>query len=303
MAMNTESSMPTIIDLYASEKNLTRDDMVSMIVNHLAPKGRDGNPLATKADVIMFLQIARRFDLDVFSGEIYLIPSQRGIKTYVSIDGYTKIATRHPDYDGVDFDFEWEGGKPLCCTCTIHRKNHSHPTRVTEYLQECARDTVPWRTSPARMLRHKAYIQAVRVAFGISAAMSEEDDAPAAPVVTLEPTKPTKPVESVIPRRPPPAPAPRPDPTRPPQLDVLEQKPVTIEAKAEPAKEEPFDLERYVDSISAGLKAAKSRQDIDMLWENMDVDGVMERVEDEEATSLVRQMRAKAEKRIAPSRP
>jgi hypothetical protein len=61
------------------------------------------------------------------------------------------------------------------CTCRIYRKDRSHPTVVTEYLTECRRDTGPWKSHPRRMLRHKAMIQAARLAFGYGGIYDQDE--------------------------------------------------------------------------------------------------------------------------------
>ena len=60
-------------------------------------------------------------------------------------------------------------------TARIHVKTRSHPVEVTEYLSECALPTQPWKSHPRRMLRHKALIQAARLAFGFSGISDEEE--------------------------------------------------------------------------------------------------------------------------------
>jgi hypothetical protein len=46
---------------------------------------------------------------------------------------------------------------------------------VTEYLAECRQGTDPWKKWPARMLRHKAAIQAIRYAFGFSGIVDPDE--------------------------------------------------------------------------------------------------------------------------------
>jgi hypothetical protein len=46
---------------------------------------------------------------------------------------------------------------------------------VTEYLAECRRDTGPWKSHPRRMLRHKAMIQAARLAFGYGGIYDQDE--------------------------------------------------------------------------------------------------------------------------------
>ena len=57
----------------------------------------------------------------------------------------------------------------------MFRKDRAHPITVTEYMAECRRDTDTWRKWPARMLRHKAAIQAARYAFGFSGIYEEDE--------------------------------------------------------------------------------------------------------------------------------
>ena len=48
--------------------------------------------------------------------------------------------------------------------------------KVTEYFDECKRNTDPWNQMPRRMIRNKAIIQAIRLAFGVSG-IHDEDEA------------------------------------------------------------------------------------------------------------------------------
>jgi len=60
-------------------------------------------------------------------------------------------------------------------TCIIHRKDRDNTTEVTEYMSECNRGSDPWKKYPARMLRHKAVIQAARYAFGFSGIIEPDE--------------------------------------------------------------------------------------------------------------------------------
>src|SRR5262245_4343285 len=159
--MTETTTQLSIIDLYAQEKHLVRDDLVAVLMRTVMPKD------ATKADMIGFLQIARRFDLDPWAKEIYCIISKGKVQPYVSVDGYAKIVNRQPEYDGVEFDYEQNpDGQFLAVTCTMYRKDRSRPTRVTEFMSECFRpDSDAWKRNPARMLRHRAFVQAARLTF------------------------------------------------------------------------------------------------------------------------------------------
>ena len=108
----------------------------------------------------------------------------------VAIDGWTKIVNRQPAFDGVKFhwDFDAETNKPLACTCTMWVKGRREPVEVTEFLDECSRATEPWTKMPRRMLRHKAFIQAARLAFGLSG-LVDEDEAPDVQVMRSRPIR------------------------------------------------------------------------------------------------------------------
>jgi phage recombination protein Bet len=112
-----------------------------------------------------FLMIAREHGLNPITREIYAFSKGGKVMPIVSIDGWLKIINEHPQFDGMQFvDEVDDNGNLLAVTCKIFRKDRKHPTEVTEYLDECKMPTEPWKKWPARMLRHKATIQAARYA-------------------------------------------------------------------------------------------------------------------------------------------
>jgi len=140
----------------------------------------------TNEQMIALLIVADQHGLNPFTKEIHAFPSRGGIVPVVGVDGWARIINEHPQFDGMDF--EQDDAK---CTCTIHRKDRSHPTAVTEYLEECKRQTDPWTTHPKRMLRHKAMIQCARLAFSF-AGIYDPDEAErvvAAEAVDVTPAK------------------------------------------------------------------------------------------------------------------
>lgn len=178
----------SIIDLYASERHLTRDDLVVTMMRTIMPHDKNGNDLATKADLIAFLQIARNYDLDPWAREIYCIVSRGKVLPYISIDGYAKIVNRQPQYDGCEFDYEQNpDGQFLSVTCSMFRKDRSRPVRVTEFMSECYKpDSDAWKRNPARMLRHRAFIQAARLTFSIAGSLDEDNE-----MIDITPVPPT----------------------------------------------------------------------------------------------------------------
>lgn len=131
---------------------------------------------ASKEQVAAFLMVAHRHGLNPFTREVFAFPGKGGgIQAIVSVDGWMTLANRQPQFDGITFVDRVENGKLICVTAQVHRKDRDHPTEVTEYMSECARNTDTWRQWPARMLRHKAAIQAIRYAFGFSGIMDQDD--------------------------------------------------------------------------------------------------------------------------------
>lgn len=137
----------------------------------------------TKEQFAAFLMVAKEYDLNPITKEIYAFPANRGIQPIVSIDGWMKLMNTHPDFDGIEFeDHLTDDGQLLSITAKVFRKNRAHPVAVTEYMAECRRNTEPWTKWPRRMLRHKAAIQAARYAFGFSGIM-EPDEVERAPAM------------------------------------------------------------------------------------------------------------------------
>ena len=132
---------------------------------------------ATKEQFAAFLLVANEYGLNPVTKEIYAFPTRGGgIQPIVGIDGWMTMANNHVAYDGITFvDRLSEDGQLVAITAQVHRKDRSHPVEVTEYLAECRQGTDPWKKWPARMLRHKAAIQAIRYAFGFSGIVDPDE--------------------------------------------------------------------------------------------------------------------------------
>ena len=120
--------------------------------------------------------VSNEYGLNPLIKEIYAFPAKGGgIVPVVSIDGWIRIINSHPQMDGLDFEMkEDDKGDPISCTAIIYRKDRTRPIRITEYLNECQRNTDPWKMKH-RMLRHKSLIQCARVAFGFGGILDEDD--------------------------------------------------------------------------------------------------------------------------------
>lgn len=127
---------------------------------------------ASNEQIMALCIVADQYKLNPWTKEIYAFPDkQNSIVPVVGVDGWARIINEHDQFDGMEFEQDDEK-----CTCIIHRKDRAHPVEVTEYMDECKRNTGPWGTHPRRMLRHKAMIQCSRLAFGY-AGIYDQDEA------------------------------------------------------------------------------------------------------------------------------
>lgn len=133
---------------------------------------------ATNEQMISLLIVADQYHLNPFTKEIYAFPDKGGgIVPVVGVDGWLRIINTHPQFESMSLQYgEDENGELIYVECTISRKDRAAPTVIREYMEECIRDTAPWKSHKRRMLRHKAIIQSSRVAFGF-VGIYEEDEA------------------------------------------------------------------------------------------------------------------------------
>ena len=147
-----------------------------------------GDKVITNEQMMALMLVAKEYNLNPFTKEIYAFPSQNGIVPIVGVDGWLNIINSNKHFDGMEFE-EAENkitiGKSKPCPewieCIIYRKDRARPTRIKEFLDEAFKDSKypgPWETHTKRMLRHKAMIQCARHAFSLSG-IYEEDEAQA----------------------------------------------------------------------------------------------------------------------------
>lgn len=156
---------------YMADKYSLREDEFSKTV-----RATCGLDKATPEQFAAFLIVAKQYDLNPLTKEIYAFPSQSGgIVPIVSVDGWVNLVNSHPQCDGFQFTKEHDmDGKLISYTCTMHRKDRKYPVQVEEFLSECIRSTQPWKMQH-RMLRHKSFIQAARLSFGFAGIYDEDE--------------------------------------------------------------------------------------------------------------------------------
>jgi phage recombination protein Bet len=197
-----------------------------------------------------FLMVAKQYSLNPITKEIYAFPKKGGgIQPIVGIDGWMNLINSHPAFDGLEFEDHFDGGKLAAITARIHRKDRKHATMVTEYMSECWRKTEPWEKWPARMLRHKAAIQAARYAFGF-AGIIDPEEAERSPEVITEPVVAPPPPQQIA------APMNAPEPP--------------------PPTEEPFDVVAFFDQLEEDLSCANDGETIEEAWVQNDPESTLD---------------------------
>ena len=148
---------------------------------------------ATDEQMMALLVVANQYQLNPFTKEIFAFEDKhKGIVPVVSVDGWTRIINSHPQIDALEFEYGEDDDAGPWVECIIARKDRTKPVRVREYLNECKRNTGPWQSHPRRMLRHKALIQAARIAFGFGG-IYDQDEAERIREVDVTPTRAMKP--------------------------------------------------------------------------------------------------------------
>lgn len=164
----------TALQAVATRLAVNEQELQNIVMNTIMPN--KGNNVSNE-QFLSFMSVANEYKLNPLTKEIYAFPAKGGgIQPIVSIDGWLKIINTHPDFDGMEFkDNVDANGNLISITCRMYRKERKHPTEMTEYLNECKKNTEPWNQWPSRMLRHKATIQAARYAFGLSGIIDPDE--------------------------------------------------------------------------------------------------------------------------------
>lgn len=163
MTETTEEKSKSITQAMADRYGMTEKGFLQILNKTVMPKQ------ATPEQAAAFLLICERYELDPFASEVYAFPANGTVKALIGVDGYVTIANRNPNFDGITYmELRSESGDLEGISCSVYRKDRKQPTIVTEYMSECRGNSPIWRKMPSRMLRHKATIQSIRLAFGLS---------------------------------------------------------------------------------------------------------------------------------------
>lgn len=197
--------------------------------------------------------VANEYKLNPLTKEIYAFPGKQGeVVPIVSIDGWLRIINSHPQFDGMDEEFADDGS---WCKVTIYRKDRTRPTVHTEFLEECRRNTDPWKQHTRRMLKWKTIIQGGRVAFGFGGIYDEDEGRDVAGMRDVTPREEPQgnPFKKQEPAKLPTRPKPEPESTAPPKEEA---------PKEEPAQDGESFRRAYFESV----KTQESKPDIQKPW-------------------------------------
>lgn len=237
---------------------------------------------ASNEEFAAFLMVAKEYDLNPITREIYAFPKKGGgIQPIVGIDGWMNLINSHPQCDGLEFDDAFDDKKNLTAiTCRIYRKDRNRPTMVTEYMDECKRPTEPWTKWPARMLRHKAAIQCARYAFGFAGIIDPEEAERSPEVITGTVVAPPPPVAQIA------------GPTEIDHSEIVEE---TGEATETLLEVEPVDYGDYFERLLEAMGDAKDEASIEEVWTDFDPEATFQDDADsmELATSIKTRQLAK----------
>ncbi|OPB29802.1 RecT family recombinase [Bartonella sp. WD12.1] len=161
----------SIVEKVAQKYNLSEQEFRKKIIKNCI------NFNISKEDFEDFIYLADGYKLNPLRKEIYAVPKRGGgIEAVVGIKGWYKLIHSQPNFNGIKFKKERDNeGKLIAYECSISLKNIKYPIEISEEMEECRRNTEPWRTNPSRMLRHKALTQCAHLAFGFPDIYDEDE--------------------------------------------------------------------------------------------------------------------------------
>ena len=172
----------SIISKMAAKYSVDPEKMLTTL-KATAFKAPKNGPEVSNEQLMALLIVADQYNLNPWTKEIYAFPDkQNGIVPVVGLDGWSRIINSNPEFDGMEFVesetlIESPEHKPCpeWIECRIYRKDRTRAISVRERFAECYRAPFkgqyglvngPWQSHTSRFLRHKAMIQAARLAFG-----------------------------------------------------------------------------------------------------------------------------------------
>lgn len=169
--------MSNALSVIAASNGVTQEEVAEVLRGMIiSGKGQHGAQ-ATNAEMTVVSSIFAKYDLNPFIREGHAFVSGGKLQVMIGLDGWLKIANRHPEFDGYEqFDNFDDKGDLVSVTTKIYVKNRRFPTPHTEYMKEAFVSTSPaWKKFPFRMLAGKSLGQCVRKALGVSEVLDDDE--------------------------------------------------------------------------------------------------------------------------------
>lgn len=169
--------MSNALAVIAQNTGASVEDITDVLRGMIVSAKNQHGAQATNAELAIVTGVCATYGLNPLVKECAAFVSGGKLSVVVMVDGWYKLVNRRPEFDGVEFSDKLDDkGNLASITCRMFIKGRERPVCVTEYMSEC-RDpkSSVWTKWPARMLRHKAYIQCARMAFGISEVIDDDE--------------------------------------------------------------------------------------------------------------------------------
>lgn len=169
--------MSNALSVIAQNTGASVEDITDVLRGMIVSAKNQHGAQATNAELAIVTGVCATYGLNPLIKECAAFVSGGKLSVVVMVDGWYKMVNRRPEFDGVEFDDKFDDkGNLASITCRMFIKGRERPVCVTEYMSECKdpKSSV-WTKWPARMLRHKAYIQCARMAFGITEIIDDDE--------------------------------------------------------------------------------------------------------------------------------
>lgn len=168
--------MSNALTKLAESTGVSVQEIKSVISGMIVSAKNQHGATASDAEITVVSSICSQYELNPLTKEAHALISGGKLSVIVGIDGYIKIMNRQTSFDGVEFEDNFNGEELISVTTKIHIKGRSFPTCVTEYMDECYQpNSQAWKKFKKRMLRNKSLAQCVRVAFGITEIIDNDE--------------------------------------------------------------------------------------------------------------------------------
>lgn len=150
--------------------------IIGFAATFISVKGGQQVPMSK---VIEFLMVCDQHKLNPATKEVAAFYSaDKGLTTFVMIDGWVKLGNQHPECDGWEFEEQADkDGKVMAVRCKVYRKDRSRAV-VTPWLHLTdwkVNSSPQWQSKPSWMLSMKALKHGLRLAFGFAGIYDDEE--------------------------------------------------------------------------------------------------------------------------------